>query len=63
MTVHRPRLYSCNHSRHMRKQLIDNVGNVRYDDAANARFDIRAPTVVALGTTSTVTNNEFNQTC
>ncbi len=38
-------------------------GNGRYDDAANARFDIRAPTVVALETKSTVTNDEFNQTC
>ena len=47
----------------MRKHLSSNVGNVRYDDAANARFDIRAPTVVALETNSTVTNDEFNQTC
>ena len=47
----------------MRKHLISNVGNVRYDDAAHARFDIRAPTVVALETKSTVTNDEFNQTC
>lgn len=47
----------------MRKHLISIVGNGRYDDGAHARFDMRAPTIVVLETKSTVTNDEFNQTC
>ena len=47
----------------MTKHLISNVGNDWYDDGAHARFDIRTPTVVALETKSTITNDELNQTC
>ena len=47
----------------MRNHLISIVGNGRYDDESNAQFDFKAPTVVALETKSTVTNDEFNQTC
>ena len=41
----------------MRKHPISNVGHGRYDDGAHAPFEIRAPTVVALETKSTVTND------
>ncbi len=33
------------------------MGNGRYDDEGHAQLDIRAPTVDALETTSTVTND------
>jgi hypothetical protein len=63
MTAHRPQAYSRNLSQYMRTHLISNVGNGLYDDKGDAQFGIRAPTVVTLETTSTVTNDEFNQTC